>query len=276
MKNVHDVSIMNIKEAYKQGWITYDDALARMAYLKSDSTEPYQSKDVVVAQDFEDGDLVALFKVDRFFQAMLLAALISIILFSSACAPKSDGSTSVAAIDNLVPDDGSKDDSAIQVPEVEPVAPVIIQPISGNPMTVTYYKLTETFAPISGWVNKTYTATGSCAVIQTKTYCWDDGLKIIPSWKYNNFTYGPFGYNYWGLHNSTSSSGYSHCGGGCTSSYMQTPRDVNKGSLLVNLNNANTPTDVNSVFTYGTQVIENCLENSGKVTCSNFEITLAQ
>jgi len=69
---------------------------------------------------------------------------------------------------------------------------------SATPVTITLYSKSKSEAPVAGWPTKTYTATGSCFVYAAKTYCFDDGLKVL-SWSSGGNNYGPYGYTYFGV-----------------------------------------------------------------------------
>lgn len=130
-----------------------------------------------------------------------------------------------------------------------------------NTVSVTYYRLSRTEAPVNGWPNKTYTATGYCAEIQGATFCWSDGLKTL-QWVSNNFQYGPLTYNYFGL--STSNGNPQTCHGGCADDYMDSPVLVT--NQLLNVLSAQ---DVQNVFDHGTPGSLNCEVNNGNLDCGS-------
>lgn len=152
---------------------------------------------------------------------------------------------------------GSAGGSSTQAAPVGDVAPIVDPaPGDGNrsaptgPVTVTYYALSRTEAPINGWPSKTYTATGYCAEIEGMTFCWSDGLKTL-QWTSNNFQYGPHRYNYFGL--STSNGNPQTCHGGCTDDYLQAPALVT--NQLLNVLDAQM---VQDVFDHGTEQTMTC------------------
>jgi hypothetical protein len=136
---------------------------------------------------------------------MMIKQFLASIAFSilSACAPDSGSGT-------------------VFTPTAPPVAPPIpTQPAGPGTIPVNYKALIRTEAPVNGWPNKTYTAVGYCATINSSTFCWSDGLKTL-TWTSNNFTYGPLYYNYWEVH--TGSGGLAEsCHGGCVDDFMTAP-----------------------------------------------------
>lgn len=134
---------------------------------------------------------------------------------------------------------------------------------------VTYYSLDRTEAPVNGWPLKTYTATGYCAVYQTKTYCWDDGVKTIPAWSFNNFFYGPYTYSYW--ERGGSGGAWSFCHGGCVQDPLTLP--VYTSNTVVGYLST---TAINLVFSSGTPHQVTCTESNGQLTCGGFTVDLNQ
>lgn len=144
-------------------------------------------------------------------------------------------------------------------------------------VSLTYYSLSVTEAPVSGWSLKTVTMTGSCATYQTKTYCWDDGMKTLASWTFGGQTMGPFNYTYWGLMtNASASDGYSLCFGGCSADYLTTGRDVSQNAVGTNIQSESNDTGntVNEVFSQGVQSTATCTEANGVLNCGSFSINL--
>jgi len=128
-------------------------------------------------------------------------------------------------------------------------------------LSVTYYALSRTEAPINGWPTKTYTATGYCAEIQGYTFCWSDGLKTL-QWTVNNFTYGPHRYNYFEL--SSNGANAQTCHGGCQDDFMASPKFVS--NLLLQVLD---PNKVQDVFDHGTPSTMNCTLEGGNVNCGS-------
>lgn len=142
--------------------------------------------------------------------------------------------------------------------------PTVPTPTPTATIQLTYYALTMTEAPVNGWPTRTYTATGSCVVYLTKTYCWDDGIKTL-HWVYNNSEYGPYRYTYW---RRTASNG--SCHGGCTTDLFLTPRFIS-----VTLNNT-LSANISAVFSSGVAKTVSCVESSTTVSCGDFVIDLTQ
>lgn len=189
---------------------------------------------------------------------MKVSALVLIALYFTACAPGGGSGGVAAKIDSpteAVPSD-------LLAPVADPNATVIATP------SLTYYKLSKTVAPVNGWITKKYTATGSCVVYLTKTYCWDDGVKTL-QWTSNNVTYGPFTYTYFGMQGTAASWG--PCNGNCGSDLMPAPRVIS-ATLENNIGAA----VINNVFTNGAAVNVNCTETSGQLNCVDFVINLNQ
>lgn len=174
------------------------------------------------------------------------------IMTLAACNETGSAEKAVPAIGNIsIPDAGPD--------QAEP---------DSEAMTVTYYSLSRSEAPVNGWINKTYTATGYCAEIQAQTFCWSDGQKVL-QWVSNNVQYGPLYYNYWGL--STSNNKPQTCHGGCADDYMKAPVFVTN-LLLQTLPAA----DVQKVFDQGTEHQMSCTLSNGNVTCGSIVFTGVQ
>lgn len=166
----------------------------------------------------------------------------------------------------------SASDTPVEVttPTVDIIDPigVVPDPAPGDvTVSVTYYRLSRTEAPVSGWSTKTYTASGYCTQIATQTYCWDDGLKTLVAWTdLHNNHYGPFYYDYWELQNS---SGVPHtCHGACANDYMSSPVlvDSSMASALPAQN-------VSAVFASGVPTTVTCTKVGTTVTCGNLSLT---
>ena len=132
-------------------------------------------------------------------------------------------------------------------------------------VTVTYYSLSRTEAPIAGWTQKTYTATGYCAEIQEKTFCWSDGLKTL-TWVSNNITFGPYRANYFMI--ATSNGKPNPCDGGCSDDYMQNPREITTYLLQYIAQEK-----IQEVFDYGTENQMSCILTQGTMTCGDLVFT---
>lgn len=162
---------------------------------------------------------------------------------------------------------GSGEQSA--APKTATPAPTLT-PVPSEPtdetVMVTYYSLSRTEAPVAGWTQKTYTATGYCTEIQEKTFCWSDGLKIL-QWVDNNVQYGPLKYNFWGL--STSNNKPQTCDGGCADDYMQSPKLIT--AQLLQLIPAE---DIQYMFDHGTQNQMSCTVSQTTATCGSLTFEL--
>lgn len=150
----------------------------------------------------------------------------------------------------------------------DPAPGVSPLPIGVPTVSVTVYTHTRTEAPVNGWVNKTYAATGYCAVYADETYCWDDGVKTL-DWTFNNFRYGPYTYTYWNMSRET--AGFSHSGGALQADLMPVPRLVNT-TLALNLE----PGQLDEMVTVGTQTTVQCVDADHLLTCPNFQVALDQ
>lgn len=142
-------------------------------------------------------------------------------------------------------------------------------PVSAS-IALRTYSVTETEAPINGWVNKTFTATGTCVQYQSKTYCWDDGVQTIPAWTVNNFTYPAAGNTYFGLSLPTPTH-IGLCTNSCVTDAMAAPRIV-AGAIATNIPAAT----IAHIFTIGVAKDVECTESNGILDCVDFQIDLNQ
>lgn len=145
-------------------------------------------------------------------------------------------------------------------------------PVPAAPATfpLTAYKLTKTRSPVTGWVTKTYVSTGSCVQYLGKTYCWDDGVKVIPAWTLNSSSFGPFSYTYFGA-DSTPSVPFQSCLGFCTTDPMVRPVTVRAPVLGVI-----TQAAVDEIFHSGVETTVNCTDDGDRLDCIDFVIDLNQ
>lgn len=127
------------------------------------------------------------------------------------------------------------------------------------PISVTYYSKGHTVTPNAGQPTKTYTATGYCTVISTKTFCWDDGIHTI---NYPGFPPVTGYYTYWGL----------SCNGTCTTDAALAPVLTD----MTFINQIMTGVSINSVLTTGTPTTVSCSNNSGVYDCGSFSIDTNQ
>lgn len=157
---------------------------------------------------------------------------------------------------------GGAGDSSSKAADGAPTGPNLVETPSA--ISLTYYGLSFTEAPIAGWVLKTYTATGYCAQYLGKTYCWDDGIKTLQWVDLSGNHYGPYTYSFWGA-----MAGPSSCHGACSADLMSTPQYVNS-----TLQTFLTTTKINNVLTGGTPTTLTCMATSTQVDCGSFIITL--
>lgn len=152
---------------------------------------------------------------------------------------------------------------------IKPIAPpeAVVSVPEENKVSVIYYSVTKTVAPISGWPTKALTYTGSCMIYLSKTYCWDDGVKTIPSWRSNNYTYEAESFDFWGVAGTDSTWG--PCSGGCLGNLMVQPREI-ASSLALNIS----AEQVKEVFNLGTSNEVSCVESDAGLDCGTFKVTL--
>lgn len=150
------------------------------------------------------------------------------------------------------------------------ITPTSVSPSSTPQIHLTYYSLSKTVAPQSGFPTKTYTAKGSCVVYQSVKYCWDDGLQhpLIGGYTYS--------YSYWSLgfdtlNRITICGGSSGADGGCQSDLMTSPRVIS-GAVASNLSTSS----INAVLTTGTPKNVNCTDTNGTLDCGDFQVDLNQ
>lgn len=163
----------------------------------------------------------------------------------------------------------------IASPQASPIAAPSVTPAttpSATPqaISVTVYTASKSEAPVNGWVTKVYTAQGRCTIYQSRTYCWDDGLKVLAWNDLHGNHFGPYGYTYFGVGtiavNQTTFNGH----GALISDLMTAPTLIHQGletSMLI-------PSA--TVLATGAQTTETCTENGGTLTCTNFSIDLNQ
>lgn len=203
-------------------------------------------------------------------QAVLVLVIATFLMAS--CNETGGGESSPRPEGSIGEGAPSRDVPSQDQPNGEKSPEVIPPPPSIETMTnvqVGYFKRTQTFAPINGWVNKTYTASGSCLVHKTQMYCWDDGVQTIQSWVYLNYTYPSRSYTYFEMRNDNSSSGFNKCSGACTDSYFSIPKKMLQ-HILINAGQGR----VADIFTHGEEIVENCQESTKKLACETFSIDL--
>lgn len=159
-----------------------------------------------------------------------------------------------------------KDPAVAPTEPINPIAtPTPIPTPTATPgphiVDITVYALARTEAPVNGWPTKIYTAIGYCTQYLSQVYCWDDGLKTL-IWVFNNFTYGPYTYSYWGAY-----TGGFHCHGGCPDDAMTAPIALDI-SYVTNL----TQTAINLVLSTGIATTMTCTEINGNLNCGSFTL----
>lgn len=130
-------------------------------------------------------------------------------------------------------------------------------------VSVTYYSLSNTEAPVSGWSSKTFTGVGSCAIVNSVTYCWDDGIKTISTWSFNSSFFGPYYNTFWGYQTSSST-----CINGCTADFYSSPQKIT-ATLMARLGASN----INAVINTGTPTTVTCTDNGSSLDCGSFTIS---
>lgn len=191
----------------------------------------------------------------RLFLALALLSL-------TAC--KGGGSTIESSeIPDLAPPVADQPDD----PPADPQDPGNTDPTPAQPQSVvvTYYTLSKTVAPMGSWPTKTYTAMGACAEINSKVFCWDDGVKTL-TWVSGGTTYGPYYYTYFGL--KQNGAGFSICSGGCATDFMEEPTLIN-----VSLD-ANIGTQVDQIFMNGAMNQANCTQTDNVIDCGEYQFDL--
>ncbi len=139
-------------------------------------------------------------------------------------------------------------------------------PSGPSTFSLTVYSITKTVAPQPLFITKTYTATGYCLVYESKTYCWDDGMKTVTLPSFGNFYYSYFNM-------SKNVVGFSHSNGGMQSDLMTVPTVITPGGgLAINMGAG----DVNLVLNTGTPSTATCLDTNGIVDCGSFTIDTKQ
>lgn len=148
---------------------------------------------------------------------------------------------------------------------------VVASPVpTPTPVTLSYKKLIKTVAPQTGWVTKTYTATGSCGVYRGNTFCWDDGVKVL-QWTVNTnggYTYGPFGYTYF-KHGIDAYGHIDYCEGSCESDYFVSPVLVDRYIESQFLGNT-----AAEVLAAGVGAQLNCTLTGDHLDCGQFAVDL--
>lgn len=143
----------------------------------------------------------------------------------------------------------------------------VIEPIPNPVVAVSLTLHTKAFseAPVNGWPAKTYTSKGICTEYDSKTYCWDDGVKVL-QFTSNHFTYGPFNYSFWGFDNQ-----FSSCHGGCQSDLFSKPVLVTS-----HVESVLTSQKIDDVVSTGSLSTVTCSLKDAVLDCVDFKIDLNQ
>lgn len=135
-------------------------------------------------------------------------------------------------------------------------------------VTLSVYTLTKVIASINtGGSVTTLTGSGSCVVIETDAFCWDDGTKTIPSLG--------VAVQYWGLDATLSRCPNTH--GHCDSDLMSLPILMTANVIAV-LDTAvgSAHRTVNEVFSSGVAANVQCTEADGLYDCGTFVVDTKQ
>lgn len=131
---------------------------------------------------------------------------------------------------------------------------------------VTYYTKSVTEAPIGGWPTKTYTVNGYCTQVNSKTFCWDDGVKTL-QWTSGGVPFGPYTYTYFGVQVNPINGNPLSCHGGCADDYVANP------TVVTPILNGVIGATVTDVLTHGSANTMTCTVNAPDLVCGG--ITLA-
>ncbi len=157
----------------------------------------------------------------------------------------------------------------------DPNAPGVSQPSQPGgsiPVQLTYYSLSKTVYPVNGFTagaSHSYTATGSCVVYNSQTYCWDDGVKTVHFSDFSGNNYGPFTYDYWAQ--NLQGQSIAACNGGCGTDPLTIPAIVSQ-----NVETALTLAKINLVFSSGQAKQVTCTLTGSDLDCVDFSIDLTQ
>ncbi len=194
----------------------------------------------------------------------------TLLICANGCVPPqgAPAQTSAPKTDTTTAPSYENGENTIDTDPIPSPTPTPTQ-LAPEQITVEYYKRTETRAPQTGWVAKTYTSTGYCLVYQEKTYCWDDGMKTL-AWTSNGNNYGPFTYSYFNLDDPTNGD-WGKTSGSMTADLMTQPLGI---SALVSARIG--PSMIDQVFTSGILIQVVCTENDGHLICPDFVVDLEQ
>lgn len=188
-----------------------------------------------------------------------LFRLIPLCFMLTACGGSGGSDSSPAFAPN-------PDQPAIQQP---PPNPGNQQPVQQT-QDVTYYSKSLTEAPVAGWPTHTYTATGNCAQVNSKTYCWDDGVKTLPTWSFNSNFFGGGTYSYFSVMVNPIGGGPLNCHGGCGTDFVSSATVVDQ-SL-----NGVIGVTVTDVLTHGGPSTVTCNVIGNDLDCGSFALVGVQ
>jgi hypothetical protein len=162
------------------------------------------------------------------------------------------------------------DTGALPIPELTPapaeepiVVPLAVATPTATPTLsltyVTYYAKSHTVTPNGGQPTKHYTATGYCAVVNAKTFCWDDGIHTID---YPGFPPVTGYYTYWGL----------ACNGTCTTDVASSPVQTD----LTFTNQIMTGVSISGVLGGAPTTVACSDDGAGTLDCGSFIIDTNQ
>lgn len=138
--------------------------------------------------------------------------------------------------------------------------------------SLTTYSQTAIVASITkSGVPYTLYGTGTCVEYMSKTYCWDDGVKVFGAAVLNIVG----GFSYWGL-----DSGVVTCpnfSAYCVGDIMSSPTTMSV-NVVAHLDTvaAGAHRSYGNVLSVGTPTVNTCTESSGIVNCGSFSINTYQ
>lgn len=152
----------------------------------------------------------------------------------------------------------------------------VVDAASPSNIALTYYTVTNSVAPVTGFPSKTIAMKGSCVVYLTKTYCWDNGVQEIDT-TVSHLT-SQFYYTFFSIGSVNQSFG--ECYGGCHYDLMSQPtyvdtRVTNTINQSVNVDHEAQATPA-TVLSTGVATSVNCAAANGVLNCTDFAIDTNQ
>lgn len=179
--------------------------------------------------------------------------------------------------------------SSAQLANVSPLA----LPISGNPvstpapsaspspvassLSVTYYTVTSVVAPLNGYATHTTTMVGHCAIVESNTYCWDDGEHTITV--QSGGTFDSYDFTFFGIGHTFSGQPWKACGGDCDFSDLLAPTMIDPNlttALAAPAPNHYAVMLPAQVLSTGVPTTVTCTDNAGVYTCASITINTTQ